>query len=279
LEYKVTDHILFESKRVSSLKKILIKLSSIILGRGIIMPMLEGFKITKYFGGLPALKEIDFSLEKGEILGLIGPNGAGKTTLFNVISGLYKPTSGTVKFEDRIITKLKPHQICKLGIARTFQIVNPFLNLTVLENVAVGVLFGRNEKTSVEKARDIAFKYLEFVNLHSRKYDYAKNLNIVERKQLEIARALAIEPKLILLDEPLCGLNPTEIKNACNLIRRIRDELNITVFWIEHVMKAIMGTAERIIVLDSGKKIAEGTPLEISRNKEVIAAYLGEKEA
>jgi branched-chain amino acid transport system ATP-binding protein len=243
------------------------------------MPMLEGTKVTKYFGGLPALKDVDFSLEKGEILGLIGPNGAGKTTLFNVISGFYSPTSGTVRFEDRAIIKLKPHQICRLGIGRTFQIVNPFLNLTVLENVAMGVLFGRNEKASVEEARDIALRHLEFVNLQSRKDDQAKNLNIIERKQLEIARALGTEPKLILLDEPLCGLNPTEIKGACSLVTKIREELNITVFWIEHVMKAIMGTAERIVVLDSGEKIAEGPPLEISRNKRVIQAYLGDEKA
>jgi branched-chain amino acid transport system ATP-binding protein len=243
------------------------------------MSMLEGAKVTKYFGGLPALKDVNFLVDKGEIVGLIGPNGAGKTTLFNVISGFCSPTSGTVRFEGRVITNLKPHQICRLGIGRTFQIVNPFLNLTVLENVAIGVLFGSNEKVSMKDAREIALKYLEFVNLQSRKDDQAKNLNIIERKRLEIARALGTEPKLILLDEPLCGLNPTEIKGACSLVTRIRDELNITVFWIEHVMKAIMGTAERIMVLDSGEKIAEGPPLNISRDKRVVQAYLGEEKA
>jgi len=239
--------------------------------------LLNGNNVTKNFGGLKALDDVSFALEKGEILGLIGPNGAGKTTLFNIISGFYGATLGTIKFQETEINKLKPHQICKLGIGRSFQITNPFLDLTVLENVTVGARFGRGKNTSLKEASDIALQYLEFVNLHSKKYVLAKTLNIVERKLLEIARALATDPKLVLLDEPLNGLNPTEIKNACSLVRRMRDDLDISVFWIEHVMQAIMTTAERILVLDTGQKIAEGTPLEISRNKKVIAAYLGEE--
>ena len=242
---------------------------------GTVTDMLRGVKVTKRFGGLVALKDVDFVLKKGEILGLIGPNGAGKTTLFNIISGFYKPTSGTVEFQGTDITKLKPHEICKLGIGRTFQIVRPLPDLTVLENVVVGALFGRNKNISQEEAKEIALQYIEFVNLHDKKDQLAKNLNLIERKQLEIARVLATEPKVVLLDEPLNGLNPTEVKDACKLVRRIRDELNITVFWIEHVMRAIMTTAERIIVLNFGEKIAEGTPGEISRDKGVIEAYLG----
>ncbi len=242
---------------------------------GTVTDMLRGVKVTKRFGGLAALKDVDFVLKEGEILGLIGPNGAGKTTLFNIISGFYKPTSGTVEFQGTDITKLKPHEICKLGIGRTFQIVRPLSDLTVLENVVIGALFGRNKNVSQEEAKDIALQYIEFVNLYDKKDQLAKNLNLIERKQLEIARALATEPKVVLLDEPLNGLNPTEVKDACKLVRRIRDELNVTVFWIEHVMRAIMTTAERIIVLNFGEKIAEGTPGEISRDKGVIEAYLG----
>jgi branched-chain amino acid transport system ATP-binding protein len=243
------------------------------------VPLLVGTGVTKRFHGLPALKEVDFTLEKGEILGLIGPNGAGKTTLFNVISGFYSPTSGTVKYNEKTIHNLKPHQVCRLGIARTFQVVNPFLNITVLENATAGSLFGKVRNIRIEEANDKALSCLKFVNLDDRKDDLAKNLNIVERKRLEIARALATEPKVLLLDEPLSGLNPTEIMNACKLVRRIRDDLDITIFWIEHVMKAVMCTAERLIVLDSGEKIAEGKPEEVSGNKRVIEAYLGEERA
>jgi len=240
--------------------------------------MLEGLEVNKYFGGLPALKNVNFFVGKGEIVGLIGPNGSGKTTLFNVISGFYKPTSGSIKFKGIDIVKLKPHQICEIGVGRTFQIVKPFLNFTVLENVLVGALYGRKKTAKISEARDISLSYLDFINLSDKKDVLVKNLNVVERKKLEIARALATDPEIILLDEPLSGLNPTETIEACNVVRRIRNELGVTVFWIEHVMRAIMSTVERIIVLCHGEKIAEGKSLEISREEKVIEAYLGKEE-
>ena len=239
--------------------------------------MLEGSRVTKYFGGLAAVKNVDFIVKEREIVGLIGPNGAGKTTLFNLISGVYRPTSGKILFEGRDITKLKPYEICHLGIGRTYQIVKPFLNMTTLENVMVGVMFGKKKSISIREARAQALKWLEYVGLEEKKDMLAASLTLASRKMLEVARALATEPKLILLDEVVAGLNPAETLRAMDLIRRIRDELGITVFWVEHVMRAVMGTAERIIVLHHGEKIAEGTPKEIAADERVIEAYLGEK--
>ncbi|MEM3575033.1 MAG: ATP-binding cassette domain-containing protein, partial [Candidatus Bathyarchaeia archaeon] len=198
--------------------------------------MLEGIGITKYFGGLAALREVNFSLKEREILGLIGPNGAGKSTLFNIINGFIRPTSGIVRLGDIELTRLKPHQICMLGIGRTFQTVKPFLDCTALENVMMGAIFGKGDDIDVKEARDIALQCLDFVGLMDKKDVVAKNLNIVERKFVEIARALATRPRIVLLDEPLAGLNPMEIMDACKLVRRIRDEFNVTVFWVEHVM-------------------------------------------
>jgi branched-chain amino acid transport system ATP-binding protein len=239
--------------------------------------MLEGFKVTKYFGGLAAVKDVDFEVREGEIMGLIGPNGAGKTTLFNVITGVYRPTSGRIRFLGEEITGLKPHKICRMGVARTFQLVRPFLSMTALENVISGGLFGRPKALGLKDARREALHYLEFVGLAEKRDVEARKLTLVERKFVEIAMALNTQPRIILLDEVVAGLNPTETVGAMDLIRRIRDDLGVTVFWVEHVMKAVMGVAERIMVLHHGEKIAEGPPDVIAREKKVIDAYLGEK--
>lgn len=231
------------------------------------MPLLEGKGVTKYFGGLAALKDVNFEIEEGEIVGLIGPNGSGKTTLLNCISGVLVPTSGQIFFFGRDITGLKPHKICKLGIGRTFQIPRPFMNMTVLENAMV-CTDGDEEK---------AMEAIRHVNLEEKRNVLAKTLTFHERRRLEVARALAVNPKIILLDEVAAGLNPKEIVEFTGLIRKIRDELGITILWVEHVMKAIMTTAERIIVLNKGTKITEGTPKEVAENPEVIEAYLGEE--
>jgi len=239
--------------------------------------LLEGTKVTKYFGGLPALKDVDFLVREKEIAGLIGPNGAGKTTLFNLVTGIYRPTSGAIKLDGRDVTRLKPHEICKLGIGRTFQIVIPFIEMTVLDNTMVGLLYGKGGRIGMREARSEALRYLDFVGLSEKKNVPAKSLTIADRKMLEMARALSTNPRIILLDEVVAGLNPTETLQAMNLVRRIRDELGITVFWVEHVMKAVMGVAERVMVLHHGEKIAEGRPKEIAENRTVIDAYLGEK--
>jgi branched-chain amino acid transport system ATP-binding protein len=241
--------------------------------------MLEIVRVTKYFGGLAALKNVSLSVKEKTIFGIIGPNGSGKTTLFNCISGIYRPTSGSIYFMGRDLTKLTPDKICKLGISRTFQIPQPFYKLTVLDNVALSLAFGNVEKSrlSIEEARKEAKEYLEFVNLLKKKDFLAKDLNVQECKKLELARALACNPKIILLDEVAAGLNPYEVNEMTNLIRRIRDDFGITVLWIEHVMKAIMSTAETIAVLNYGEKISEGTPSEVARDTNVIKAYLGDE--
>jgi branched-chain amino acid transport system ATP-binding protein len=238
--------------------------------------MLQGKKVTKNFGGLSAVKDVDFYVDKKEIVGLIGPNGAGKTTLFNLITGFYRPSSGVIEFNGEDITGRKPHEICKLGIARTLQIVRPFLKLTALENVVVGGVYGKNKSVGLSTARQEALKWLDFVGLRDKKDISARSLNLADRKWLEIARALATEPELILLDEVIAGLNPTETLKATDMIESIWKNLKIGVFWIEHVMRAIMTKCNRIIVLNYGEKIAEGRPKEIASNKKVIEAYLGE---
>jgi len=239
--------------------------------------MLEGIKVTKNFGGLPVLINVNFLIREKEIVGLIGPNGAGKTTLFNLISGIYRPSSGAIKFDGRDLSSLKPYEICNLGIGRTFQIVVPFVEMSVLENAMVGLLYGKGTPIRMKEARNEALTRLDFVGLSGKKNVPAGSLTIADRKMLEVARALSTNPKIILLDEVVAGLNATETTEAMSLVRRIRDELGVTVFWVEHVMKAVMGVADRVMVLHHGEKIAEGSPKEVAETKTVIDAYLGEK--
>jgi len=241
--------------------------------------VLEVNRVWKRFGGLIAVNDVSYSIPKGKIFALIGPNGAGKTTLFNVISGVYLPDSGTVKLDGENIVGDRPHTICKKGISRTFQIVRPFLKMTSLENVMVGAMFGSQKGMGFKEASEKAQECLNFVNLGDRGDTVTGNLTLANRKMVELAKALANDPKIVLIDEILAGLNPTEVESAMNLIRKIRDDLDITVFWVEHVMDAVIRLAEHIIVLNYGEKIAEGTPQEITHNQRVIDAYLGEEYA
>lgn len=238
------------------------------------MQLLEGIKVSKNFGGLAAISNVDFELKQGEILGLIGPNGAGKTTLFNLISGAYSPKSGVIKFKDETINGLKPHKICRLGIARTFQLVKVFSHLTVFENVLMGALFGMQKSLTSSEAAAFANEMIDFVELSEFKNTPARDLTLVNQKKVEVARALATKPEILLLDELMAGLNPTEVVHAIELVKRIQKK-GITIIMIEHVMHAIMNVCDRIIVLHHGEKIAEGTPQEIANNKRVIEIYLG----
>ena len=239
------------------------------------MPILEGQGVTKYFGGLAAVSDVNFYVDQGEIVGLIGPNGAGKTTLFGLISAAYVPKPGVIKFKGENITGLKPHQICRQGVARTFQSVKIFPNTTVINNVALGVHFGTTEQVTAARAVEEASMLLEFVGLSTRASVPAGDLTLVNQKLLEVARALATRPEVLLLDEIMAGLNPTEVALTMELVAKIRSQ-GITILMIEHVMKAIMSVCDRIMVLHHGKKIAEGTPHEIATSETVIKVYLGD---
>ncbi len=236
--------------------------------------MLQVQEVTKRFGGLQALTEVSFELPEGEILGLIGPNGAGKTTLFNVINGVYVPERGRVIFRGEDITGLPSYEVAGRGLARTHQVVRPLSDLTVRENVMVGACFGR-EGHSLPQAAVKADEALTKVGLIDRAGQPAGSLNVAQKKRLEMARALAASPHLILLDEVLAGLNPSEITGMMETVRSIRDD-GVTILMIEHVMQAIMSISDRIIVLDYGMLIARGTPAEVANNPQVIEAYLGD---
>jgi branched-chain amino acid transport system ATP-binding protein len=235
--------------------------------------LLEVRGIGKRFGGLQAVADVSFTLNEGEILGLIGPNGAGKTTLFNLVNGVFKSDTGSIVFGGKNITARRPDQVVHLGLARTHQIVRPLGGMSVLANVTVGACFGR-EYQSMRAARVTALEVLERVGLASRAHSPARSLTLAGKKRLEVARALAAKPKLLLLDEVLAGLNPTEIAQMIDLIRKIRDG-GVSVFMIEHVMQAIMNLSDRILVLNLGHKIAEAPPAEVVKNSDVVEAYLG----
>ena len=238
------------------------------------MGILEGEKVTKFFGGLAAVYDVDFDINKREIVGLIGPNGAGKTTLFNLISGSLSTTGGEIRYRGKRISNLKPHQICKLGIARTFQSVKLFGNISVFDHVFLGSICGTASRTRTIDAQHKAETLLELVGLSARKSDLAKNLPLAEQKRLEVARALATEPQVLLLDEVMAGLTATELNSFTTLIHQIRNE-GTTILLVEHVMQAIMAICDRIIVLHHGVKLAEGLPQEIAKNQKVIEVYLG----
>jgi len=237
--------------------------------------LLRAEKVSMFFGGLAAVSDVSFDVRQGEILGLIGPNGAGKTTLFNVVNGFYEPTRGEVFFREKKISGLKPHQICKLGIARTFQVVKPLQRMSVLDNVIASAFLRVKSRA---QAVEMALETIRFAGLLDDRDVISKGLPLGKRKKLEIARALATQPEMLLLDESFAGLNPHELDESIEIIRKIK-ERGITIMIIEHHMKVIMAISDRIVVLNYGEKIAEGTPQEIASNPLVVEAYLGEEKS
>ena len=239
------------------------------------MTLLRLGGVTRNFGGVVAVDSVDLSVQTGEIVGLMGANGAGKTTLFSMIAGNLHPSAGEIEFDDRRIDRLRPDQVCRLGVARAFQIVRPFAGLTVVENVAIGSMFGSGRERSTARADDAARQVLDEVGLGERADDAAGTLTLAGRKRLEIARALATRPRLLLLDEVMAGLTPVEVAEALEIIRTLHKRHDLTIIVIEHVMRALMQLSERLVVLHHGAMIAEGRPDEIANDAGVIAAYLG----
>ena len=233
--------------------------------------------VSKYFGGIHALENVNFTVPKGQITGLIGPNGAGKTTLFNIIAGTYRPTSGKILMNGINITNYSPSKTTEFGIARTFQLVKVFPTLTVLENVLTGALNGTNRIVSYAEGIEMSTRALKFIGMEKHSHKLVSSLVLTDRKKIELARALATEPEIILLDEIIAGLNPQETKEFLEIIKKANNELNITLIMVEHIMKAVMGISNKIVVLNYGEKIAEGTPSEIANNESVIEAYLGDE--
>jgi branched-chain amino acid transport system ATP-binding protein len=232
--------------------------------------------VGKHFRGLRAVHDVSFSVPAGAIHALIGPNGAGKTTIFNMIAGVFAPDAGTVSLDGRAISGLRPDRVCDAGVGRTFQLVKPFKGLSLLENVTVGAL---HRKPDLAEATDSAAAILARLGLHDRRHQLAESLTLPDRKRLEVARALATEPTLLLLDEVMAGLRPTEIDVMVAFLRELNERTGLTILLIEHVMRAVMALAANVVVVSYGEKIAEGTPQEISRHQAVLDVYLGESEA